>query len=86
MANDPKDRINLAALQQNDPYIERIVETAGQVALYNFNAETNEWEKTDVQGTMFIYTRYLEIFKELLGPVLLVTIFVNSLVIFVASV
>lgn len=43
MANDPKDRINLAALQQNDPYIERIVDTAGQVALYNFNAETNEW-------------------------------------------
>lgn len=43
MASDPKERINLAALQQNDPYIERILETAGQVALYNFNAEANEW-------------------------------------------
>ncbi|PIK39305.1 putative mRNA-decapping enzyme 1B-like [Apostichopus japonicus] len=59
MASDPKERINLAALQQNDPYIERILETAGQVALYNFNAEANEWEKTDVQGTMFIYTRHV---------------------------
>ena len=35
--------MNLAALQQRDPYISEIVDTASQVALYSFNAKTNEW-------------------------------------------
>jgi len=36
-------RMNLAALQQRDPYITEIVDTASQVALYSFNAKSNEW-------------------------------------------
>lgn len=36
-------RINLAALQQRDPYITDIIDTASQVALYTFGFKTNEW-------------------------------------------
>ncbi|XP_026864509.2 mRNA-decapping enzyme 1B isoform X1 [Electrophorus electricus] len=49
--------ISLAALQRQDPYINNIIDVASQVALYSFNNETNEWEKTDVEGTLFVYTR-----------------------------
>ncbi|XP_048463526.1 mRNA-decapping enzyme 1B isoform X8 [Rhincodon typus] len=49
--------ISLAALQRQDPYIFRIVDVASQVALYTFSQRDNEWEKTDVEGTLFIYAR-----------------------------
>ncbi|KAL6459512.1 hypothetical protein MHYP_G00312710 [Metynnis hypsauchen] len=49
--------ISLAALQRHDPYINNIMDVASQVALYTFNNDTNEWEKTDVEGTLFVYTR-----------------------------
>ncbi|XP_015981648.2 mRNA-decapping enzyme 1B [Rousettus aegyptiacus] len=49
--------ISLAALQHHDPYINRIVDVASQVALYTFGHRANEWEKTDVEGTLFVYTR-----------------------------
>ncbi|XP_046872896.1 mRNA-decapping enzyme 1B [Hypomesus transpacificus] len=49
--------ISLAALQRQDPYIKNIVDVASQVALYTFNNRANEWEKTDVEGTLFVYTR-----------------------------
>ncbi|XP_043933417.1 mRNA-decapping enzyme 1A [Protopterus annectens] len=49
--------MSLAALKQHDPYINSIVDVTGQVALYTFNSKANEWEKTDVEGTLFMYTR-----------------------------
>lgn len=49
--------MNLAALQQRDPYISEIVDTASQVALYSFNCKTNGWEKTSIEGSLFIYKR-----------------------------
>ncbi|XP_044796853.2 mRNA-decapping enzyme 1B isoform X2 [Bubalus bubalis] len=49
--------ISLAALRHHDPYISRIVDVASQVALYTFGHRANEWEKTDVEGTLFVYTR-----------------------------
>ncbi|KAI6079027.1 mRNA-decapping enzyme 1B [Aix galericulata] len=49
--------ISLAALRQHDPYISSIVDVASQVALYTFGHRANEWEKTDVEGTLFVYTR-----------------------------
>nr|XP_023404751.1 mRNA-decapping enzyme 1B isoform X1 [Loxodonta africana] len=48
--------ISLAALQRHDPYINRIV-TCQPGALYTFGHRANEWEKTDVEGTLFVYTR-----------------------------
>ena len=52
MAADSRaeDRMNLAALQQCDPYVKSIVQTASQVALYIFNAEGNEWVSWAVWG------------------------------------
>ncbi|XP_045164747.2 mRNA-decapping enzyme 1A-like [Mercenaria mercenaria] len=50
-------RMNLAALQQRDPYISEILDTASQVALYSFNSKSNEWEKTSIEGSLFIYKR-----------------------------
>ncbi|RVE70307.1 hypothetical protein OJAV_G00063220 [Oryzias javanicus] len=49
--------MSLAALQRQDPYINRLLDVTGQVALYNFNSKANEWEKTDIEGTLFVYAR-----------------------------
>ncbi|KAG9472067.1 mRNA-decapping enzyme 1A isoform X2 [Eleutherodactylus coqui] len=49
--------MSLAALRRNDPYISSIMDVSGQVALYSFSAKANEWEKTDIEGTLFVYTR-----------------------------
>uniref|UniRef100_UPI00358E115D mRNA-decapping enzyme 1B-like isoform X2 n=1 Tax=Myxine glutinosa TaxID=7769 RepID=UPI00358E115D len=60
MAGAPVEQvlhISLAALQQLDPYIRRIMDVASQVALYNFNTNSNQWEKTEVEGTLFVYAR-----------------------------
>ncbi|XP_051974114.1 mRNA-decapping enzyme 1B [Xyrauchen texanus] len=49
--------MSLSALKRMDPYISSIIDLASQVALYTFNNTTNEWEKTDVEGTLFVYSR-----------------------------
>nr|CAG4650195.1 EOG090X07B6 [Sida crystallina] len=57
MADSADTRVNLAALKRVDPYAVEIVETGTQVAIYKFNSESNEWEKTDIEGTLFLYAR-----------------------------
>lgn len=42
--------ISLAALQRHDPYINRIVDVASQVALYTFGHRANEWVRADATG------------------------------------
>ncbi|KAG7273282.1 hypothetical protein CRUP_009710 [Coryphaenoides rupestris] len=49
--------MSLAALQRQDPYINNLLDVTGQVALYNFNSNANEWEKTEIEGTLFVYSR-----------------------------
>ncbi|XP_056131128.1 mRNA-decapping enzyme 1A [Lampris incognitus] len=49
--------MSLAALQRQDPYINKLLDVTSQVALYNFNSKTNEWEKTEIEGTLFVYAR-----------------------------
>uniref|UniRef100_A0AAQ4R4R3 5'-(N(7)-methylguanosine 5'-triphospho)-[mRNA] hydrolase n=1 Tax=Gasterosteus aculeatus aculeatus TaxID=481459 RepID=A0AAQ4R4R3_GASAC len=49
--------MSLAALQRQDPYINKLLDVTGQVALYNFNSKVNEWEKTEIEGTLFVYAR-----------------------------
>lgn len=39
--------ISLAALRRHDPYINRIVDVASQVALYTFGHRANEWVRAD---------------------------------------
>lgn len=57
MMDDSKVRMNLAAIKKVDPYAKDIVDTSSHVAFYIFNSEQNEWEKTDVEGAFFIYSR-----------------------------
>ncbi|XP_029013499.1 mRNA-decapping enzyme 1A [Betta splendens] len=49
--------MSLAALQRQDPYINKLLDVTGHVALYNFNSKANEWEKTEIEGTLFVYAR-----------------------------
>jgi mRNA-decapping enzyme 1B len=53
-------RINLKALKNIDPYIIDIEEHSSQVALYKYQSKTGEWEKTEVEGTLFVYRRAAE--------------------------
>lgn len=58
--------MNVAALKRVDPYIKDILETATHVALYTFNAVNNEWEKTDIEGALFVYSRNGEPYNSVL--------------------
>ncbi|NXK36314.1 DCP1A enzyme, partial [Piprites chloris] len=49
--------MSLAALRRHDPFITGIADVTGQVALYSFSPKDNEWEKTDIEGTLFVYRR-----------------------------
>lgn len=66
MTNVSELRMNVAALKRVDPYVKDILETATHVALYTFNAETSEWEKTDIEGALFVYSRSGEPFNNFL--------------------
>ncbi|KAK0174992.1 hypothetical protein PV327_008778 [Microctonus hyperodae] len=59
-------KMNVAALKRVDPYIKDILETATHVALYTFNSDNNEWEKTDIEGALFVYSRNGEPFNSIL--------------------
>ncbi|KAL0101053.1 hypothetical protein PUN28_018723 [Cardiocondyla obscurior] len=59
-------RMNVAALKRVDPYVKDILETATHVALYTFNAEENEWGKTDIEGALFLYSRNGEPYNSIL--------------------
>uniref|UniRef100_A0A1A9UJ05 mRNA-decapping enzyme C-terminal domain-containing protein n=1 Tax=Glossina austeni TaxID=7395 RepID=A0A1A9UJ05_GLOAU len=65
MADKSKTRMNLAAIKKLDPYAKDIVDTSSHVAFYIFNSEQNEWEKTDVEGAFFIYSRNAQPFHSI---------------------
>lgn len=50
-----ENRMNLAALQRVDSAVTEIVDNASQVALYRFAPATNGWEKTEIEGSLFIF-------------------------------
>lgn len=58
--------MNVAALKRVDPYVKDIIETATHVALYTFSTDDNEWEKTDVEGALFVYSRNGEPYHSIL--------------------
>lgn len=66
MAELTETRMNVAALKRVDPYVKSLLETAAHVALYKFNADNNEWEKTDIEGALFVYSRTGEPFHNIL--------------------
>jgi len=54
---DQLNRINLQALQNRDPYITKIVDQAQRVCVFKFSAEKRQWERKDLEGTLFVYER-----------------------------
>lgn len=44
-------------MKRVDPYVKDILATSTHVALYKFNPVSNEWEKTDTEGALFVYSR-----------------------------
>ncbi|EDO36255.1 predicted protein, partial [Nematostella vectensis] len=53
----PELKLNLNAIKKCDQFVVNIIDTASQVALYKFNSETQAWEKTEVEGALFVYSR-----------------------------
>lgn len=58
--------MNVSALKRFDPYVKEILGTATQVALYTFCATKNEWNKTDIEGALFVYSRNGEPYNSIL--------------------
>ncbi|KPI99358.1 mRNA-decapping enzyme 1A [Papilio xuthus] len=56
-------RMNFAALKRADPYAREIIDSATHVALYTF--EEQEWEKTNIEGALFVYSRNGEPYHSL---------------------
>ncbi|XP_026492126.1 mRNA-decapping enzyme 1B [Vanessa tameamea] len=56
-------RMNFAALKRADPYAREIIDSATHVALYTF--EENDWEKTNIEGALFVYSRNGEPYHSL---------------------
>lgn len=52
--NESKEQINFRTLRRIEPDIKDIVISAGQVAIYKFNGETNEWVRKEIEGSMFV--------------------------------
>ncbi|XP_021892529.1 mRNA-decapping enzyme-like protein [Carica papaya] len=49
--------LNLTVLQRVDPFIEEILMTAAHVTFYEFNIESNQWSRKDVEGSLFVVKR-----------------------------
>lgn len=65
MTSDIEMRMNLAAIKKTDPYAKEIIESSAHVAFYTFNSTLENWEKTDVEGALFIYSRNAEPFQSI---------------------
>ncbi|XP_074567343.1 mRNA-decapping enzyme-like protein isoform X2 [Curcuma longa] len=48
---------NLTVLQRVDSFVEDILMTAAHVTVYEFNIELNQWNRKDVEGSLFVVKR-----------------------------
>ncbi|KAK7396716.1 hypothetical protein VNO78_17874 [Psophocarpus tetragonolobus] len=49
--------LNLTVLQRIDPFIDEILFTAAHVSFYDFNIESSQWSRKDVEGSLFVVKR-----------------------------
>jgi hypothetical protein len=49
--------MNMMAVQRVDPGLCDILSTVPQVVLYQYESNSNTWERTSIEGTLFIYSR-----------------------------
>ena len=54
---EEKARMNLATLQQGDPYISVIIDVAVNVVLYKYSNQFTTWSPTGIEGSLFVYQR-----------------------------
>lgn len=59
-----ESRMNLAAIKRVDPYAKEILDNSAHVAFYTFNPDETEWEKTDIEGAFFVYSRNAEPYQS----------------------
>jgi len=51
---------NLGVLKRRDAAITRILDMAGHVVLYKFNEDTKQWDRKNVEGSLFVVERSTE--------------------------
>lgn len=66
MADPVELRMSLTSIKRVDPYVKDVLATATHVALYLFNTTKNEWEKTETEGALFVYSRNGEPFHSIM--------------------
>lgn len=66
MADSIELRMSVTSIKRVDPYVKDILASATHVALYIFNTSSNEWEKTETEGALFIYSRNGEPFHSIM--------------------
>lgn len=57
MAKLTDSEVNVSAIRRVDPLVKDLVDSATHVALYSFNGLKNEWDKTNIEGALFVYRR-----------------------------
>ena len=48
---------NLGVLQRRDAAITKVLDMAGHVVLYQFNEDTQAWDRKNVEGALFVVGR-----------------------------
>jgi hypothetical protein len=49
--------LNLVVLQRQDPTIKNILDSSVHTVVYMFDKKTRNWNRKDIEGTLFIYER-----------------------------
>lgn len=63
MEESAKTRMNLVAIQKVDPYAKEILDSCPHVAYYKYIS--NEWQKSEIEGSFFVYSRVAEPFHSI---------------------
>ncbi|KAJ3681549.1 hypothetical protein LUZ60_016038 [Juncus effusus] len=49
--------LNMTVLRRRDPYVEDILITAPHVVMYEYDLQLNQWNRKDVEGSLFVVKR-----------------------------
>ena len=52
-----RDQLRLNSVRTADVHVQAVVEVATQTALYDYDQSDGKWSKTDVEGTLMVYSR-----------------------------
>lgn len=50
-------QISVTSIKRVDPYAKKLLATSTHVVLYKFNPSVTEWERTETEGALFLYSR-----------------------------